>query len=433
MKQLLFMIPAMIVGTFGCFYTHPYQGVLVYYLFAVLRPQFIWQWSLPDVAWSFYVAIASILATIGWRCGLLSFEGDDAECRFNIGHYCTIAFGIWIVITYFTAINKDVAYPYLIEYIKIFTMFVIGKYAICTLNHLWSIYIAVALSICYISYEINDIYFTQGYLYVYKRGYGGLDNNGAALMLAMGVPFCLYTWDGLKHWLRWAILLFIPIILHAVLTSYSRGAMLSLVLTIPIYLVRCRQRGQLFIILLGVGALIPFLAGKEIRERFFSIEQHDVDESANSRKKSWAIALQMAQERPVFGMGIRNSNLFTFAYGADMEGRTIHSQWLQIAADSGYPALAFYIASFAAVFYCCHCVRSAVRERDDADARKATIIANGCEGSLLLFCIGATFLSLEHFELPYILLLLGSQLWAVCEASNSFSRPHASSAAIVEG
>lgn len=419
MKQLLFMIPSLLIGTIGSFYTHPYLGVLVYYLYAVLRPQFIWEWSLPVVAWSYYVAIAAMAATLLWRMGIVSFYGENVKCENNIVHYSLYSFSIWIVITFFTAVNSDVAFVYLVEYAKIFIMFIVARYAICQLRQVWCIFVVVTVSLCYISYEVNEIYFSTGYTYVFKKGYGGMDNNGAALMLAMGVPLCLYTWDGIKHWIRWGFVLFIPIIVHAVLTSYSRGAMVSLLLTIPIYLIRSRRRSQLIVILLSVFATIPFLAGNEIRERFFTLEQNDIDESANSRRNSWAIAQRMANEKPIFGFGIRNSNLFTYAYGADMEGRTIHSQWLQIAADSGYPALILYISTFISMFYCCFKIRQVLRHRDDLQARQAIIIANGCEGSLLVFCIGATFLSLETFELPYILLLLSGQLWAVCKATNS--------------
>ena len=36
--------------------------------------------------------------------------------------------------------------------------------------------------------------------------------------------------------------------------------------------------------------------------------------------------------------------------------------------------------------------------------------------SLFVFCFGALFLSLEHFELPYILILLAVQLHAITVA-----------------
>lgn len=421
MKQLfIIMIPSMLVGTVGCFQTHPYLGVLVYYLYAVLRPQFIWQWTLPNVAWSFYVAIAAIVATIAWRIGVMSFEGEENKIETNIGHYSMYGFAIWICVTYFTAFSQEFAYPFFMEYLKIFAMFIVARYALSLLKHVWIIYLTMTITLCYISYEINEIYLSLGYMYIYRRGYGGLDNNGAALLLAMGVPLCLYAWDGLKHWVRWGFIILIPVIIHAVLTSFSRGAMLSLLVVTPIYLLRCRRRGQLLIMLVAIFATIPFLAGIEIRERFFSIQDNEIDASANARRNSWSIAWQMVKEKPVFGFGIRNSNLFTYSYGADMEGRTIHSQWLQIAADSGFPAITLYLIAIGAMFYCCHRVRRAVRHRDDLQARQATTIANGCEAAVLVFCVGATFLSLENFEFPFILFLLAAQLWALCQATNSF-------------
>src|SRR5262249_11021600 len=73
MKQLIFMILLTLAGTVGVFLYNPFWGVAVYYLFAVLRPQYMWEWALRDYvkleegAWSFYVAVATILAMIGHK------------------------------------------------------------------------------------------------------------------------------------------------------------------------------------------------------------------------------------------------------------------------------------------------------------------------------------------------------------------------------
>lgn len=408
------MIPATLLGMVGSFVIHPWLGVAVYDLFAVLRPQFIWEWSLPrGIAWSWYVAISAILATLAWKNNLLSFDGER-EIKFNGGHYGMVFFAIWITVTHFTAQHLEVSEPYFIEYSKIFIMLIVSAYALTQIKQLWHIYLLITLTLSYICYEINFEYFFHGhYTYIYRRGYGGLDNNGAALMLAMGVPLCIYAWDGIRGWGRWAFVAFIPVIIHAVLTSYSRGAMLSLLLSVPIYLLRCRHRVQLLTLLLGVALILPLLAGKEIRERFFSIEQHEIDESATSRKNSWAIAWQMAQERPLFGYGIRNSNLYTFQYGADIQGRTIHSQYLQIAADSGLVGLSAYLLALGGFFFCAFRVARHSKLQSDPDAQRAYTIACGAEGAMVVFCTGGIFLSLEHFELPYIMMLLGAQTWAI--------------------
>jgi len=154
-------------------------------------------------------------------------------------------------------------------------------------------------------------------------------------------------------------------------------------------------------------------AGKELQERFFSISKDEADESAQSRLTTWGIAIKMANERPFFGFGIRNSNLFTYQYGADIEGRSIHSQYLQTAADSGWIGLALYVAMLLSAFLGLWSVRRFLRTYRDPETLAVKSMAAGLECALLLFCAGAVFLSLEHFEMPYILLLLAVQLNAI--------------------
>src|SRR5262249_5753381 len=141
-----------LVGVVGSFVSHPYLGVAVYYLFAVLRPQFIWEWSLPqNIAWSWYVAIAAILSILAWKNNILGFGGEQ-RTRFNIGHYGMIAFAGWITVSYFKALHPDIAEPYFIEYAKIFIMFIAAAYALNKLKYLWHIFLLLTLTLCYISY-----------------------------------------------------------------------------------------------------------------------------------------------------------------------------------------------------------------------------------------------------------------------------------------
>lgn len=421
MKQTILMVAVTLLGIGGAVAVHPFWGVAVYYLYAVLRPQYIWGWALPNLAWSSYVGWATIAAAVSWRLGLLTFRAPGAPDRrpvLNAGHYGLFAFAAWVTVTYFTAYSMATAYPFWVEYVKIFLMFLVASLVVQSVRQLWVIYMLVTGALCYLSYEMNAIYLFQGrFTYIYRIGYGGLDNNGAGLMLAMGVPLCLFAWDGIRHPTRWLFLLCIPPVVHAVLTSYSRGAMLAMILTVPHSLLRCRRRAQVLLVVGAVALMIPALAGKEIRERFFSIEEYQKDNSANSRLTSWTIAWRMAKDRPVFGFGVRNSNLFTYSYGADIEGRTIHSQYLQIAADSGLVGLGAYLLALGGFALCTRRVRLAVRGRDDPEARRAYMVACGGESALLLFCVGGVFLSLETFELPYILMFLGAQTWAILEAS----------------
>jgi len=248
------------------------------------------------------------------------------------------------------------------------------------------------------------------------KGWGGLDNNGAALMLAMTIPMCFFAWEAVRSWIRWSFLLVIPVLLHAILLSYSRGAMVSLCVIAPVVFIRTRNKAMVGVVYACIVASIPVLAGKEIRERFLSVGAHEVDASANARKLTWQIAFKMTNEKPIFGWGIRNSNLYTFDYGADLPGRSIHSQYLQTAADSGWPALALYLGLLGSVFLGLRRVRKALAPYKDPATDQARSLASGVECGLILFCFGSIFLSLEHFELPYILMLLAVQLLAITRA-----------------
>ncbi len=434
MKQLAFMALTMFLGTAGALALTPVLGIAVYYMYAVLRPQFIWDWvdlfgmKLGDVNWSLPVALITLKATALWRLGLWTpvmaakppWYGNP---RFDRSHYLFLAFTAWISLTYLTAYNQTVAWPYFIEYVKIFVMFVCAALVLRTVRDLWIVYYVMLGCAVYIAYELNFYYVVYKWMMLQQRGYGGLDNNGAALILAMAVPLCFFAWEANRGWWRWGFLAVIPVLLHAVMLSYSRGAMVSL--CFAAVLMFFRARNKLFVgVLYAAGAcVVVAMAGKEIQERFFSVGAQEVDASAQSRWSVWKIAVEIANENPVFGVGIRNSNLFTFAKGADMEGRTIHSQYLQTAADSGWPALALYAALLVSIFYGLWRTRRMLSKFTDPETLKVRSLAAGLECALMLFCIGAAFLSLEHFEMPYICMVLAVQLHAITRAVTARLNP----------
>lgn len=421
MKQLAVMIVLTCVGTLGVVLNGPFYGIAVYYLFAVLRPQHLWEWTLPaGVSWSMYVAVATILGTVAAAAGFKPLLAASRTAReaaasmagsLSTAHYLLLLTGAWFIASGLTADNTDVSYPWTLEYAKVFVMMAVAAAAIRSIEQAWIIACLAGLSLGYIACEVNANYLLQGYLSIYRRGYGGLDNNGAGLMIAMGVPLCLFIWEGMERPWRWLFLGLVPVLLHAVLMSYSRGAMLALALVTPLVLLRSRHRTLMTAGLVVMALLLPVLAGEEIRTRFTSIQEFESDGSAGSRLVSWHAGWEIARENPILGVGVRNSSLITEQYGV-LEGnnRAIHSQYLQLAADSGLVGLALYLAALAAVWRSLRRTRQATRQKRTDEERRARALADGIETSLAVFCVGAAFLSLEAFELPYLLLLLGAQL-----------------------
>ena len=346
--------------------------------------------------------------------------------RFGRSQFLITSFALWIVVSYVTARSQDQAFFAFNEYIKIFAMMAAAMALIYTVDQLYWLAAQSAFVLGYIALEVNDLYLRQGYLGIYRVGYGGLDNNGAGLMLAMGLPICILLWDQIRSRWRWFFLAFAPLILHAVLMTYSRGAMLALLVTGPLVAFRCQRRLQMAVLaaVLVCGA-IPIMAGPEIRERFLTLKENELDESANARRKRvggppgiWQWITQS------LGVGILVT-LICFPFSglrADMEGRTIHSQYLQIAADNGFVGMGLYLAVLASVWADTRYCRLAVKGRCDLWSRRVYLVAAGIETSLAVFCCGGAFLSLEIFELPYLLLLLGSQLAAIVKGQLEVER-----------
>lgn len=405
MIQTALMLLLLAVGIIGSILRGPFYGIACYYLFGVLRPQYIWKWALKlDIGWSFYVAMAAILGFLFWR------QKDAPAIQDNPGSAIMMAFGAWITLSFLFAINSSVSYQPYIEYLKIFVMFFLSMRVIREFSQIKALFIIAAGTLGYIAYEMNALYLFQGRLDIYTHGYGGLDNNGAGLMIAMGVPLAYFLWHGQKQWWRWIFLAMLPLFLHAILMSYSRGAMLSLLLATPLIVIRSRNKKMMLVVLTGLLLLVPVLAGQEIRDRFFTIDNYQTDESANSRFDSWKAAIKIVQDYPIFGAGIRNSNLISNQYGADMEGRTIHSLYLQIAADSGFPALGLYLAILFIAWSTLRQFQKQYQHTQSSNMQMAYNVACGLEVSLVIFSVGAVFLSLETFELPYLLILLAFKL-----------------------
>jgi len=415
-NKLLPMIAMTGTAVLGGFTLGPFIPFLAYYFYAVVRPQALWESELPKgVQWSFYVGVAALAATVIARCGLMHYPtyGPTAGGRrpgWNRIHWLLVAFALWVCLSYQSALNQNHAWEPFVEYVKMFVMFVAGALMVQRVNQLWTILIVITVGDIYVAWEANTQYLKGWHFHKH----GGLDNNGAGLMMAMGVPMCYFLWEGTAGRARWLFLLAMPVLAHAIMISFSRGAMLSILLAAPwVFLFSSQKKKVALAYVLG-GLFVVATAGPELQERFFSISRHDMDASANSRKESWAIAIRMANEHPILGMGVRCSTLKTFEYGADMQYRAIHSQYLQTAADCGWVGMGLFVALLlmsmwlATVFF-----RRTRHWPRYPEVVRARAMAGAVVCGLMVYTVGAVFLSLDHFELPYVLFLLAAQLFSI--------------------
>ncbi len=426
MKQTIVLCGLMLGGFVGCLY-QPIYGVLLYYLLAVWAPQYLWDWALPpDVRWSFYAAVMTLMALVIHMSRVIQ--------RASWNHLMTmvIFFAMLVVISALSALRPEVAAGWTINYIKVFIMLAVATVLIDQMRYMIWLAVIIFLSISHIAWDQNWIYVVQDFIKIYRYGYGSLDNNGAGLLIAMGIPFAYAFAMVLRHWaLKLACVCSGLIMMHVVLLTFSRGAMLSSLVALGWIGLIHRPRWQMPIGVGGLLILISIMAGPEVRQRFFSISEYQKDESASVRLESWAAAWEMAWDHPLTGVGVRNANFYGENYGTDFWGRSIHSLYLQVAADSGIPAMVVYIFIALGALWCTQRTRMMLKsvhddppdDEDESSTQKLELterqrrqhrlvyyIAVALQGSLITFFFGAIFLSVEALELAWLEIAMAGAL-----------------------
>jgi probable O-glycosylation ligase (exosortase A-associated) len=416
-KQTIFMAVVTAGAILGSLGWGPYVGIVVYYAFAVLRPQSLWEYALPNgVQWSLYVALGVIAAAAVNRLRLIGYATTGPTPGAKVGlwnpiHWLMMAFCLWMTVSYMRAENQERSWPVYDIYLKTALMFVITSLTVYRLRQFWVLLAVLVAMDVWVAYEANYKYFAWRLNTIQRDGFGGLDNNGAALMLAMAIPLGYFLWEGTRGWWRWGYLLVLPVLAHAVQLTFSRGAMLSTLCTLPFLFLFSRNKRLLAVFAVLGAAFVFATSGQELKERFFSIKQHDVDESANMRKRAWKAAVEIANESPFYGVGIRCSAPHMEEHGATPM-MAIHNQYLQLAADTGWVGMGVYIALYGSAVVFGFRLWWKIRKWPDfPEVRQARAMAAGITCALILYGIGAAFLSLDTFELPYVLFLLMAQLW----------------------
>lgn len=197
------------------------------------------------------------------------------------------------------------------------------------------------------------------------RAFGTVnDPNYFGQLLLVLVPLAVWaalngrTWRGKSFGLAALLLL-----LAAIGLTFSRGAYLGAVIVLGVYAMYLRLDARYVLILPLIGALL-YVAPPEFRARFGTLDEvlpgnsagAYADGSIQGRTVKAEIALTMAADHPIFGVGRGNYRLHYRDYINEIEGagsnteRDAHSLYLEVAAEQGMIGLAIFIGLLATVW-----------------------------------------------------------------------------------
>ncbi|HYL81980.1 MAG TPA: O-antigen ligase family protein [Candidatus Acidoferrum sp.] len=399
MKGLIFTYSLTYGGAIASF-LDPFTGLLIYICFAILKPEFLWFWAVPEGNYSRIVALAMLF---GWAAhGFGRWQFGRARAIF----VCLAGFLGWAILSALNAPDRTLALAYVEDLSKIVLPFVVGLTVIETQDQLRKLAWVIVLSQAYVAWEMNLSYL-GGYNRIYFDGFAGMDNNSVAIAMVTGVGLAFFLAYGARRWWQAGLAIFcVLVMLHATLLSYSRGGMLAIILTAAISFFLIPRRTVHYVIFFAVVLIGLRLSGPGVVARFNTVfaDGEDRDYSAQSRLQLWSDCLKVMESNPLLGLGPNHWPRVAAEYGWP-SGKEAHSLWMQTGAELGFPGVGFL-----ALFYAI-CVRrlwpfarsgglSATPWLNDA--------ARMTVASIVGFAVAAQFVSLWALEIPYYVVLLGA-------------------------
>lgn len=378
----------------------PFLGVLAYYTLAFMRPQDVF-WGFADTRLTFLVSVSTLAAT--------AFHFlRRPDLSFLKSKQCLFVIVLWIFIFLSTQFGQFARpEPKWIDYFnKMFLTYFIMLALANTEKKLLVLAWVIGLSIGYLGYWANEMYFLQGWHIVHGPGLPGAtfyDENDFAMILVMAVPILWYLMRSSKNWILKAGLVgLLGLTAHGVMLTFSRGGFLGLAGSMLVIALREKNRVLGGLLIAGGIASFVLFTGEAYRSRISTINTYEEDASATGRIESWAAGRAMALHNPFFGVGLKRYVTAFPAYSAS-KPRVAHNSWVQLGAECGLIAVGAYGMLVLLTVRSVRAVEKRLRSFPPGDRNLPQRLVLMFEASIAGYLVCGFFLSMEDAEFFYVL------------------------------
>jgi putative inorganic carbon (HCO3(-)) transporter len=395
MLRTMFVLGLMSVGTYYAL-QGPFYAVLFYLWNAYFRPEeWLWLDALKGAKLSLIIGSYLLLVTL---CSGRTFPR----------HGRVLLIGLFLVQSLLSTVfspHSAYSWPYWIEFAKINMIGYLMLVLIDDFTKFRAVLLVIALSLGVEGAK-------QGWFYLLTSP-GGVntnpipflgDNNGVAVGMLMLVPiFTLLAQTTPRKWARWCYGFLLMGVLYRALSTYSRGGFLAAcVLGSLCWLHSRRKLRALVVLLVLLIIVVPNLPDAFwVRMQTIQTYAEDQDHSALGRLHFWQVALLMAAEHPILGVGFNAYNVaynhYDFFQGTYGGSRSVHSSFFGVIAELGYGGFALFALILLAAFRSCQRASNIGWAHPElAHLRSA---ATALRLSLVVFLIGGSFLAVQYQEM----------------------------------
>ena len=371
----------------------PWLGVLALAIFSYLNPH-AYAWGFVRTLPLYYV----LFLVVAFR----TFTAKDQQSIPNDWRITVfVLLYIYFVITSTQAPYPDIVWPKFWIVTKVFIPFYFTLVLINTRYKLYWLIVAIAASIGIVAVKGGIFAIMSGFAY---RVYGPPatqfeENNAFALAMLIDIPLLLiWQKETLSPSLKKGILLTIPIIYAASLSSWSRGALVTMVV-LTLMLIWNSKRKYLAIPLVFAGAFfVKDYLPQEWFGRMNTIETYQEDSSAMGRVNAWIDGWNHTLEHPFFGAGFDG---YAYVTSTHLDW---HSSYVEMFSEHGFLAFGLWFSLIVGTLISLTTLPNKTRHVEGMEW-----VTNYCfmlRASLICYMVGGAFLGLSYWDILYHLIFI---------------------------
>ena len=378
----------------GCIYAalkKPWLGVLSLAVFSYLNPH-AYAWGFVRSLPVYYV----LFLVVCFRT-LTAKDKDRLPKDWRITVF--ILLWLYFAITSTQAYSPDIAWQRFWFVTKIYLPFYFTLVLINTRFKLYCLIVTIAASIGVVAFKGGLFAILHGFS---ARVYGPPntqfeENNAFAVAMLICIPLLLiWQRETINPLFKKGILFVIPIIYAASLSSWSRGALLTMaILTLILILNSKHKLLAIPLIVLGAFFVKDYLP-QEWFGRMNTIETYQTDDSAMGRVEAWTDGWNHTLEHPFVGAGFEGWMYVT--------QRDWHSSYVEMFSEHGFVAFGLWLSLILGTL-----VNLTNLPKKTSKFEGMEWVSNYCSmirASLICYMVGTAFLGLSYWDLLYHLIFI---------------------------
>ena len=384
---VLIFLAACIIASLRC----AWHGVLALAIFSYLNPH-SYAWGFVRSLPAFQILFLTVVLT-----ALMAKDRQPIPKDWRIPVFLTL----WLYFFFTTtqAYFPTLAWEKFWFVTKIFLPFIFTLVLINTREKLYYLIVTIACSIGFAA--------TKGGIFALKSGFAHrvygppgtqfYENNAFAIAVLIAIPMMLLWYhETPRRWIRYGIITAIPLMLASAISSWSRGAFLTMGVLSIVLLWHSKRKILILPIIITALVMAPQFLPEEWFGRMDTINTYQEDESAMSRLQAWSDGWNHTLRHPFAGSGFEGWRWVTY--------RDWHSSYVEMFSEHGFIAFGLWLSLILGTFFSLSSLPRKTRHIEGMEW-----VGNYCymlRASLIAYMTGTLFLVLSYWDILYHIIFI---------------------------